>query len=425
MNKITLGIGLAVMTIAVLTACSNNEEKNDGKGEQSPEPYVINMLPETRSVKLTKEQKAFIQQNNDFSFKLYRAFCEAAPSQNDLLSPISITYILGMLNDGAQGVTAREISDALGFGDNAAVVINEYCRALIEQAPAADPSVTLQLANIVAADNGIRMEDSFVQDMHDYYDAEVVSLCFSDSSGSDYLNEWCKKNSGGMIPKIADEIDPTTVMALLNAVYFKATWTEKFDVVNTHNDTFYKENDETVSLPMMWRKAQALYGSNDVYSQLCLPFGSGSAWEMYILLPNKDKTVNDVIKSISNNTWWCSTDSYLVDIMIPRFSTVSDLELNEAISKIGVPSIFDPKKADLSGISKNGHLFVNKIKQKATIEVDEQGTKTTAVSVADLALTSTGKSTREIEFHCNRPFVYLIRESSSGAIFFIGTFRGE
>ena len=146
---------------------------------------------------------------------------------------------------------------------------------------------------------------------------------------------------------------------------------------------------------------------------------------MKVLLPEEGKTIDDIVKSLSGESW---ENNYwrhaIVDIKMPRFSTKSDIMLNDMVSKLGAPSIFDPQKADFSLMSKNQKQFyVSQMKQKAAIEVNEEGTKTTAVTVSMMAGSNivNGKG----EFHANRPFVYVIQEWSSGAIFFIGTFQGN
>lgn len=443
----TLGIFLSA--IFLLTACSSSNDDNVEKGievcidpkpgnSENPEnpenpesPYVcpdsmvIDMLPETRYIELTQEQRALVANSNDFSFNLYRAIHAADNQTSNITSPLSVAYILGMLNDGAAGNTAKEITQVLGFGNSSKQAINDYCKALIQQAPIADPSVILQIANIVAADKKVVLESAYQKDMQDYYSAEVASLDFSKQTSVDYLNAWCKEKSQGMIPEIIESLSPEDLMVLMNAVYFKATWTEKFDEKDTHEEVFTKADGSSIKLPMMHRNAQIRYCTNDIYTGIWLPFGSGDKWSMKVLLPEEGKTVDDIVKSLTGNSWERTTWNHaIVDIKMPRFTTKSDITLNDMVSKLGAPSMFDPQKADFSLMSKNQKQFyVGQMKQKAAIEVNEEGTKASAVTVAMMvgANIVDGKG----EFHADRPFVYIIQEWSSGAIFFIGTFQGN
>ena len=400
-------------------------EQNDTSGKKTgPDSMVIDMLPKTQYIELTQEQKALVAKSNDFSFNLYRAIHAADNQKSNITSPLSVAYVLGMLNDGADGNTAKEISQVLGFGATKQD-INEYCKALIDQAPIADPSVILQIANIVAANQDVMLEKDFKNDMQNYYSAEVALLDFSKQSSVDYLNTWCKEKSGGMIPSIIDALSPEDLLVLMNAVYFKATWTEKFDEKETQEEVFTKADGSTIKLPMMHRNAQIRYCTNDVYTGIWLPFGSGDRWSMKVLLPEEGKTIDDIVKSLTGESWDNNLWQHaIVDIKIPRFSTKSDIMLNDMVSKLGAPSIFDPQKADFSLMSKNQKQFyVSQMKQKAAIEVNEEGTKTTAVTVS--MMTGSNIVNGKGEFHANRPFMYVIQEWSSGAIFFIGTFQGN
>lgn len=420
---------LIVGTGMACQSCSSNEEtttEDPTKPPSSSDSMVVDMLPKTRVIELTQEQRSFVEKNNDFSFNLYRAINEDMEKKSNITSPLSVTYVLGMLNDGAEGNTSKEISQVLGFETNSKLAINEYCKSLIDQAPIADPSVILHIANIVAADKNVALRDSYQKDMQDYYSAEVASLDFSNRSSVDYLNNWCNEKSQGMIPEIIKNLSPEDLIILMNAVYFKATWTEKFDKNDTHEESFTMADNTSINLPMMHRNAQVRYCSNDIYTGIWLPFGSGDKWSMKVLLPEEGKTVDDIIASLTNESWNHQNWMYAItDIKMPRFTTKSDIILNKLIASLGAPSMFDPMKADFSLMTKNAYpLFVSLLKQKSAIEVTEEGTKTTAVTVALMDMADAGIEDRGV-FHANRPFVYIIQEASSGAIFFIGTFQGD
>ena len=450
MKKVILNVGMVLLAMGLLTACSSGNEvvevpnqpnqeqpkpddpKENEEDPETPEPddnMVVDMLPETRAIVLTEEQKEFAKKNNDFTFNLYRAINDAQEEkESNITSPLSVTYVMGMLNDGAAGKTEEEITNVLGFGDGNKAAINAYCQALIQQAPLADPSVTLQIANIVAANEDVVLEDAYKKNMNDYYEAEVASLDFSEPSSLDYLNDWCNEKCQGMIPKIIDQLNPETKLVLMNAIYFKATWTEKFDEQDTKDETFTKADGTTATIPMMYRNALIQYGANDLFSSVCLPFGSGDKYRMYVLLPSEGKMVDDVVKVLTNDYWEKNrpSGSAIVDLKLPRFKTNSDIRLNELISQLGAPSMFDGEKADFAEISKNyKNLFVSLLKQKAAIEVSEEGTKASAVTVAMMESTAAPMDYKTVNFHANRPFVYLIQEWDTRAIFFIGSFQGE
>ena len=448
MKKGILNVGMVLLAMGLLTACSSGNDvvevpdqpkqeqpKPDNPKEDEPETpdpedsMVVDMLPQTRAIQLTEEQREFAKKNNDFTFNLYRAVNDAQQERKSIVtSPLSVTYVMGMLNDGAAGKTEEEITSVLGFGAGDKSAVNAYCQALIRQAPLADPSVTLQIANIVAADEDVVLEDTYKQNMSDYYEADVASLDFSEPASLDYLNGWCNEKTEGMIPKIIDELSPEAKLVLMNAICFKATWTEKFDEQDTKEETFTKADGTAATVPMMYRNALIQYGANDVFSSVCLPFGSGDKYRMYVLLPSEGKSVDDVVNVLTNDFWEKNRPSgnAVVDLKLPRFKTNSDIRLNDLISQLGAPSMFDSEKADFAGISKNyKDLYVSLLKQKAAIEVSEEGTKASAVTVAMIDTTSGPMDYEKATFHADRPFVYLIQEWDTRAVFFIGTYEGD
>ena len=427
---------LLIPAVVALMGCSSDSTGNDrDDGEM-----VIDMLPETRSIVLTQEQRAFVGKNTDFSFNLFRAISQMPKGKkSSIISPISVTYVLGMLNDGAAGNTAKEISSVVGFGEGKTQAVNDFCKKLIDEAPKTDPSVTLEIANIVIGNDyrHVGFEPPYVRDMQDYYRAEITNLDFSQKTETlAEVNGWCNDKTHGMIPEILNESELKTnaLLLLMNAIYFKATWTEKFDPADTRDKTFTTADGKTLSLPMMHRKALAQYSENDVCTMLNLPYGSGDKWSMKVLLPREGKTVDDVIATLNAESWEAlrfSGWNPVVDIEIPRFKTSFETDLIEPLSAMGAPTMFLPNSAEFPNICSNFKqgLYVGLMKQKAAIEVDEEGTKASAVTVAEIEKTAYGpwdiEKPMNIDFHANRPFVYVIQEASSGVIFFLGTYRGE
>ena len=413
-----MAVGFLLMP---LIGCSNDDHEGD---------IVIDMLPKTRSVELTQEQKEFVNRNNEFALNLYKAICQGENADKSIIvSPFSATYLMGMLNDGAEGRTAEEITTALGFGGKQSV--NEFCKAMIEQIPEVDPSVSLTNANCVVVNErqNIELKDQFVSDISNYYKGEVMKLDFSSSNALKTVNDWSNKHTDGMIPKLMDQLKEDAALMLMNAISFKATWTEKFDEKDTQAETFTKEDGTTQSVQMMHRHAIARVGEGSDFYTLLLPYGSGDKWSMTIFLPKEGRTVSDVVNSLDMSKW--STYAYEypstrdVDIKLPKFEGSYKADVKSALQKMGVESVFDEDKADLSLISKKKNLYVSKMEQTAAIEVNEEGTKTSAVTVAELGDTDFMVSGDKVFFYANQPFVYIIREASSGAVFFIGTYQGN
>ena len=446
MKKIIIA-SLAVFLAYTVVGCSSDEDENgkpqeeqrqteDGpkqaaQGNGGRDSIVVDMLPQTKSVELTAAQRAYVSKLNDFAFSLYgHAAANSQLPASNIMSPLSVASLLGMLNNGAQAQTSEEISRLLGSAPADKPSVNGFFQALMGSAPAVDPSVLLRMGNFVSMNRNFSLSysDQFRDILGQSYQAEASQLDFLQPSTLDYINGWSARQTDGQIPQILDKLPDNAVLILMNAIAFKATWTEKFDEADTREETFTSTAGHQL-LPLMRRKATALYASNDVYSTLCLPYGSGDKWSMMVLLPQKGKTVADVVASLSTGSWQSNVQALskaLADIRIPRFSTTSDVDLIGPLREMGAPSMFDAGAADFSLMTKEAaRLYVTTMKQRAAIEVNEAGTKMASVTVASLEVGAAFEELPSVQFHADRPFVYLIQESSSGAVFFIGTFDGR
>ena len=409
---------MACMLLGVLTSCSDNGED------------VVDMLPKLRPITLTVEQQQMRDNNNEFACRLFHTINEQKGGDSSVIvSPISVTYMLGMLNTGADGQTRQQITDVLGLGSSVQE-INEYCKKMTDEAPLVDPSVTVQIANSIDVNSalGLTLVPQFKTDMQKYYDAQVEALDFTKSSSLDKINNWCKKNTDGMIPTILDELNPIAAMYLLNAIYFKATWTEKFDPKDTRDMDFTMPDGSTRQHKMMHRKALAAYAKDDLCEMLCLPYGS-NGYSMYVLLPVESKTVDDVIQGLSADAvqqQLFDMKPHEVDILIPRFTTSSETMLDQVLPAMGMPLAFT-QYAEFPNMAQGRNLFVSMMKQKAKIEVNEEGTKASAVTIAEMGDTAAPPPPQyqQVDFHATRPFVYYIVETSTRSIFFMGTYCGE
>jgi serpin B len=268
-----------------------------------------------------------------------------------------------------------------------------------------------------------------------YFSATTPQLQFENvHTSTDFINDWCSKQTEGMIPHIVNEqeISGNTLLAVLNAISFKATWTDKFDPRNTYEEDFLT-GSEVCRTPMMHQRIEARYASNEMYSMVELPFGSGDKWSMKVLLPHEGMGIADIISRLCPSVWLADCQQlrpHIVDLALPRYKTVTELELNGIVSRMGAETMFQPATADFSLLTRNykkagsNGLFVSLLKQMSAAEVSEEGTQLAASSIADVVLGAQPVS-EHAEFFANRPFVYVVEESSSGIIFFIGTFSGK
>ena len=424
-----------------LQSCSSSDDDVD-LGEAKT---VVNMLSESVPIELTPEQRVFANDNNSFTLNFLKTVNETDRSGKSFIySPLSITYVLGMVNDAATGLTEKELEETLGFHEGGIQAVNDYCKKLIDGLPKADNKVTLNIANAIFLNKNFTLKPQFTQDMQTYYDAKAEALDFKAPETLDHINGWCNEKTNGMIPTILDEIDPLMVSYLLNAIYFKADWASKFDQKNTKDETFTTEKgNNSTTIPMMHQNVLINYMKNDAYSAIEMPYGNG-LWNMVVMMPEEGKTADDVIDRLtmfgvypmlyddidgSLSTWVFSP--YEIDLKLPRYETSSDTDeiaggLIGLMQKMGINRAFDEDLAEIPNMCELP-VYIDMMRQKARIKVNEEGSEAAAVTVAGVNYLAMGSGHIEYPkatFHANRPFVYVIREASSGVILFVGKFTG-
>ncbi|MBP3714968.1 MAG: serpin family protein [Phocaeicola sp.] len=382
-------------------------------------------LIERKDIVLTRSEQEMVTNSNAFAFNLFeKVRDDLAEGKSFMISPLSVTYALGMLNNGADGQTKEEICNVLGTDDIESM--NAFCRKMIDEAGKLDPSTKLSIANAVEVNKEYKLYDEFIKVVKANYDAEVENLDFSSPSALKHINDWCAKHTNNLIPTILDQLDPTSISVLLNAIYFKGVWTKKFDKKDTKSEKFTLASGKEKKVELMYQEKDFEYGSNGICQILRLPYGN-RAYNMTILLPNEGKTTDDIVESIQNENWYTELKLYenKVDVKIPRFKTESDFALQQVLPAMGMPSAFGnnanfskfcTKPAKISGVI-----------HKTYAEVNEQGTEAAAVT-AVMLVGAAGPFTvipQTIEFHADHPFIYIISELSTNTIFFIGEYNGE
>ena len=368
-------------------------------------------------ISLTDEEQQLVESNNDFAFRLFR---QARDENSCILSPLSITYALGMLNNGAAGKTQQEINDVLGFGEAGADGINQFCRKMLNEAPTLDAETKAEIANTIFVNSnwGLELKEPFVQKANDYYDAQPEARDFYDGVTRDVINQWGSDHTQGMIKEVLtkDEFDKDAVSYLLNALYFKGAWAKKFNPDYTKDEPF--NEGEIVSMMHILDKFQ--YTDNDLYQAVKLPYGNG-AYLMTVILPREGKTISDVLSQMDGKNWQFKDGTPDVDMKLPRFEVNTSLNLKPIMSALGMPTAFNPIDADFSEFC-NIPTYIGLMKQVARIIVNEEGTEAAAITI--IGEVASGMP-HYSQFYATRPFLYIISEQSSGCIFFIGQYMGE
>ena len=414
------------MTAMVLSACrttrvekaAENGNANWSVNEEVDESFLI----------LSDAQHEMVNNNNSFAFSLYN---KTMGMNSRVVSPLSVTYLMSMLANGADGETQQQILATLGWAGEGIQQpslqdINDYSRMLIEKTERLDKAVTVEIANYVAVNKEFKLNSKFQKSVERDYKAGVESLNFTSPSTLKRINDWCNDRTHGMIPSIINEVDPDAVSYLMNAIYFNGTWKDKFSKEETKQEMFRGYTRDIQYVDMMHRHGEYFYADGDGYSAVSIPYGNG-AFRMTVILPTEGSFLRDVMASMDGGKFQAlqrSMEKCNVDLKIPRFTTEVDLPLNDIISALGAPLIFS-SQADFSQFAR-GDFYVSKMFQKAKIEVSEEGTKAAAVTAAIMMMSAMRpEKKRNVVFHADSPFAYIISENSTGSIYFMGQYTGK
>ena len=414
------------MTAMVLSACrtarvekaAENGNANWSVNEEVDESFLI----------LSDAQHEMVNNNNSFAFSLYN---KTMGMNSRVVSPLSVTYLMSMLANGADGETQQQILATLGWAGEGIQQpslqdINDYSRMLIEKTARLDKAVTVEIANYVAVNKEFKLNSKFQKSVERDYKAGVESLNFTSPSTLKHINDWCNDRTHGMIPSIINELDPDAVSYLMNAIYFNGTWKDKFSKEETKQEMFRGYTRDIQYVDMMHRHGEYFYADGDGYSAVSIPYGNG-AFRMTVILPTEGSFLRDVMASMDGGKFQelqRSMEKCNVDLKIPRFTTEVDLPLNDIISALGAPLIFS-SQADFSQFAR-GNFYVSKMFQKAKIEVSEEGTKAAAVTAAIMMMSAVRpEKKRNVVFHADSPFAYIISENSTGSIYFMGQYTGK
>jgi serpin B len=335
-----------------------------------------------------------------------------------LISPYSVSLAIAMAYNGANSETKTAIETALRLNGLTRDEININFKQISEALLKVDERVILSLANSIWYRNDFYVIPEFINVNRDFYNAEVNSLDFNSPVAKDIINDWVSEYTKGKITEIVDQINSETVMFLINATYFKGPWKFLFDKEDNFYSTFYLTDGTTKQVEMMTQSCELAHFSNSSFSMIELPYGQGN-WAMDLILPNSGKTLNDIIVELSGDSWnlWIGSleSPGEIQLTLPPFKFDYSKTLNDILSGMGMSIAFDPYQADFSGINDSVGLYLTKVKHKTCIEVNEEGTEAVAVTSVEVGITSMGPS---LVF--DKPFLFVIREVTTGTILFIG-----
>lgn len=382
-------------------------------------PILVSVIREAPTVYL--DPVDISSTNNQFAIDFYSNLTQNDSTSNVFFSPISISTAFSILYEGARQNTSQEIQNVFGFPEEEQKRRSGYMSLHQSINEKSNTDTTMSIANALWLAENFEPLAEYIDTAMTFYDSTVDTVDFASDDGINRINEWIDEKTQG---KITDILKPgstssNTKMAITNAIYFKGLWEYPFDPEDTYASEFMVDKDNYVDVQMMTfpYKMQVNYAVTETMEMIELPYRNGTL-SLLIILPNEMDDLRTVEESITtdNLKMWKDfpTLNRGINIHIPKFTLETEYNLKEHLPDMGMPTVFNPVHADLSGITGYKSLYVSQAIHKAFVEVNEKGTEAAGATV--IVTDESGGQT----FKADHPFVFIIQDNETDNILFMG-----
>ncbi|XP_025221165.1 serpin B11 isoform X1 [Theropithecus gelada] len=380
--------------------------------------------------------------NVEFCLDVFKELNSNNIGDNIFFSPLSLLYALSMVLLGARGESAEQLEKVLhfhhtvdslkpGFKDSSkcsqAGRIHSEFGVLFSQINQPDSNYTLSIANRLYGTKTMAFHQQYLSCSEKWYQARLQTVDFelSTEETRKTINAWVENKTNGKVTNLFGKgtIDPSSVMVLVNAIYFKGQWQNKFQERETVKSPFQLSERKNVTVEMMYQIGtfKLAFLKEPQMQVLELPYVNNKL-SMIILLPVGTANVKQIEKQLNLRTFheWTSSSNMMereVEVHLPRFKLEIKYELNSLLKSLGMTDLFNQVKADLSGMSPTKGLYLSKAIHKSYLDVSEEGTEAAAATGDSIAVKSLPM---RAQFKANHPFLFFIRHTHTNVILFCG-----
>ncbi|KAM6167525.1 serpin B11 [Erethizon dorsatum] len=380
--------------------------------------------------------------NIEFCLDVFKQLNSYNAGDNIFFSPLGLLYALNMILLGARGHTEKQIEKVLHYQHTTEFLKPEFkdsseCSqvgrihsefgALFSQLNQADSNYTLSFANRLYGAKTMAFNQQYLSCSEKLYQARLQSVDFEQSTEETRktINAWVEKKTDGKITNLFEKgtIDPSSVMVLVNAIYFKGQWQNKFQESETVKSPFQLSEGKSVTVDMMHQTGtfKLAFIKNPQMQVLEMPYVNNKL-SMVILLPAGAANLAEIENQLNVRTFqeWINCSNKMereVEVHIPRFKLEIKYELNTLLKSLGMTNIFSPAKADFSGMSPDKGLYLSKVIHKSYVDVNEEGTEAAAATGDNIAVK---RLPLRHQFVANRPFLFFIVEIPTRIVLFAG-----
>ena len=388
----------------------------DGKEDFNTSDYKISSLD--------KNGRDLVNCMNVYSINTFRGLTQEAMYKNGNLfvSGYSIEQVLALLANATEGTARYEIMSALGYGGT----VSDFNAGTLQLVHLlkSDQKRQLSMKNSIWMQNQGHIYRSYISNVTNYLDADIYAIDFSSSDAGNTINRWSSDNTNSMIDKLFDDGPLLVNLVFANATYFKSDWTYKFNKRQTRQEPFHNMDGTVSNVDMMrWDENQPLlYANMEKMNVVNLPYEGNT--RMAVALPDEGIDINECLNSFTADTWndiltqFHSSDKvYLFDVIFPKVDMSSTLNLTESLKSQGAGSFF-AQEFDFARLSPEKHI-IGEMMQKSRIIINEDGTEAAAVTyTGDIMSNPTWGE--QVEFRLDRPFFFVIYDTTTNAILFTG-----
>jgi serpin B len=367
------------------------------------------------------DKAAVARDNNGFAFDLYARLREH--DGNLFFSPQSISTALAMTYAGARGQTAEEMASTMHFSLPQERLHPAFAALLHDlHADRESKGYQLHTANALWGQKGVPFLPEFLALVKDNYGAGLNEVDFRNATekARQTINAWVEEQTNDKIKDLIAEglLRPDTDLVLTNAIYFNGDWASPFKKERTHDAPFQVGADEKVTVPLMEQTARFGYLDADTFQALELPYAGGEL-SMAVLLPKKTDGLAALEQQLTEakvRGWLAKLRPDEVRVALPRFKVESQFDLANTLGAMGMKQAFTAD-ADFSGMDGRRDLFISAVVHKAYADVNEEGTE--AAAATGVLMTRAAVRVNPV-FRADHPFVFLIRDTRSGSVLFLG-----
>ena len=320
--------------------------------------------------------QGIVENNNKFAFKLYNEL-KTSSDKNLFYSPFSISTALAMVYAGARNETALQISQTMNFQQS--------------------------------------------EKFHSDYKHLLDRL---DEGTEGKINAWVMQKTNDKIKDLLSQsdVDSQTKLVLVNAIYFYGDWATAFEKQATQPKNFFLSDQTQINVPFMNQNGMYNYYEDSEIKAIEIPYKDSKA-SVVVFLPNTKNGISEFEGSFDYKYYQDILSAFQyndVRLSLPKFQTTYKIFLGTTLSHMGMPLAFSSSHADFSGMTGKRDLWISEVIHQAFINVDEKGTEAAAATAVIMKTTSARPSPDMKVFNVDHPFIFLIKDNTTGSILFMG-----